>query len=298
VVLAVESTLSCLTKDFVFMSPRDSPPENDGVPLLDLEFWPNLDIGNDLLHVDWLDGEVARPKASVQDGRFELQGSATGKNDRGQSEIASPSGPASLDRTLMNPDAMDHIVLDEIALDFPPVDVGEERNPMILQDDCELKDSSKIPSNKDTRRLRWTPELHALFVEAVHFLNGPSKATPKGIMKYMKVDGLTIFHIKSHLQKYRQSCHVPKPEIQIDQSRKLQKTSVSSVASMDSGGARDNADNVDHVSRIEQALQVQMQMQKRLQEQLEEQRKLQLSMQAHERHIKELKEMLESSKKD
>ncbi|PIN17438.1 hypothetical protein CDL12_09897 [Handroanthus impetiginosus] len=52
-------------------------------------------------------------------------------------------------------------------------------------------------------RLRWTPQLHHHFVQAVHNLGGKNKATPKKIMQMMDVKGLKISHIKSHLQMYR-----------------------------------------------------------------------------------------------
>ncbi|XP_010316586.1 uncharacterized protein [Solanum lycopersicum] len=56
-------------------------------------------------------------------------------------------------------------------------------------------------------RLRWIDDLHRRFVYAVDHLGGVNRATPKMVLQIMDVKGLTVSHIKSHLQMYRSLKH-------------------------------------------------------------------------------------------
>ncbi|KVH96749.1 Homeodomain-like protein [Cynara cardunculus var. scolymus] len=69
--------------------------------------------------------------------------------------------------------------------------------------------SSKNSSNKSINqthdhpkvpRLRWSTELHRCFENAVERLGGAERATPKMVLQMMNVKGVSISHIKSHLQ--------------------------------------------------------------------------------------------------
>lgn len=128
------------------------------------------------------------------------------------------------------------------------------------------------------QRLRWTPDLHDRFVNAVTQLGGADRATPKGVLRMMSIPWLTIYQVKSHLQKFRLARYIP--------------------GSMDDGqntGRKDTAgilSNLDARSGIQitDALKMQMEVQTRLHEQLEVQRQLQQRIEAQGKYFQKILE--------
>ncbi|KAG9448842.1 hypothetical protein H6P81_008807 [Aristolochia fimbriata] len=134
-----------------------------------------------------------------------------------------------------------------------------------------------VNANLSSRqRLRWTNELHERFVDAVAQLGGPDRATPKGVLRVMGVQGLTIYHVKSHLQKYRLAKYIP--------------DSAADGANTDKQESGDLFSSLDGTSgmQITEALKLQMEVQKRLHEQLEVQRQLQLRIEAQGKYLKKI----------
>ncbi|URE14129.1 G-type lectin S-receptor-like serine threonine-protein kinase [Musa troglodytarum] len=132
--------------------------------------------------------------------------------------------------------------------------------------------SATAISNKT--RIRWTQDLHERFVECVNRLGGAEKATPKGILKLMNSAGLTIYHVKSHLQKYRIAKHIPEST----EGKFERRAAAVSVTELDPKIGM----------QITEALRLQLDVQMRLHEQLEIQKNLQLRIEAQSRKLQQM----------
>ncbi|KAJ4720871.1 Protein PHR1-LIKE 1 [Melia azedarach] len=142
---------------------------------------------------------------------------------------------------------------------------------------------STVPLTKP--RMRWTPELHEAFVEAVNKLGGSERATPKGVLKLMNVESLTIYHVKSHLQKYRTARHRPESS---EGSTEKKSNPTEDMKSLD----------LKTTMSITEALRLQMEVQKRLHEQLEIQRNLQLQIEEQGRYLQKMFEQQRQMEND
>ncbi|XP_031500847.1 myb family transcription factor PHL8-like [Nymphaea colorata] len=161
------------------------------------------------------------------------------------------------------------------------------------QEQQQSQESSSLILSTDPRpRLRWTVDLHQRFVDAVNQLGGPDKATPKSVMKIMRVDGLTLYHLKSHLQKYR----LGKPS-QKDGGGPVggdvfrgEATAVVDSSACTLAAESQPTSFMAETLQISEALRLQMEVQKRLHEQLEVQKHLQLRIEAQGKYLQSILE--------
>ncbi|MED6186256.1 hypothetical protein PIB30_065069 [Stylosanthes scabra] len=147
-------------------------------------------------------------------------------------------------------------------------------------------ESGLVLSTDAKPRLKWTPDLHARFIEAVHQLGGADKATPKTVMKLMGIPGLTLYHLKSHLQKYRLSKNLHGQSNNNVVTHKISASSATTTGERPSesndthnpmnnntfntvGLSSPQSSNNNKDLHISEALQMQIEVQRRLNEQLE-----------------------------
>ncbi|KAE8679296.1 Myb family transcription factor APL [Hibiscus syriacus] len=164
---------------------------------------------------------------------------------------------------------------------------------LLLQGGNGTGDSGLVLSTDAKPRLKWTPDLHERFIEAVNQLGGADKATPKTVLKLMGIPGLTLYHLKSHLQKYRLSKN---PHGQVNSgSNRIGAVAMAAVDKMsEANGIQMNNLTVGPQTnkglQIGKALQMQIEVQRQLHEQLEVQRHLQLRIEAQGKYLQSVLE--------
>ncbi|KAF0904886.1 hypothetical protein E2562_038611 [Oryza meyeriana var. granulata] len=150
---------------------------------------------------------------------------------------------------------------------------------------CVQGDSGLVLTTDPKPRLRWTVELHDRFVDAVTQLGGPDKATPKTIMRVMGVKGLTLYHLKSHLQKFRLGKqHKDFNDHSVKDAMDMQRNAASS-----SSGIMGRSMN-DRSVHVNEALRMKMEVQRRFHEQLEVQKHLQIRVEAQGKYMQSILE--------
>ncbi|KAI3732674.1 hypothetical protein L1987_63881 [Smallanthus sonchifolius] len=223
-------------------------PENNPIQSSNLQSMPSEDVGKPSDWQDWADQLITDDDDGVSPNWNEILVDTTVVDQHPKMEYnVGKSSKTSLSLQLNT---------------LVPASPGE---PCTMMTSCGSGSQSKP-------RMRWTPELHETFMEAVNKLGGSERATPKGVLKLMKVEGLTIYHVKSHLQKYRTAKYKPESS-----SRPSEKVPIP----MQDLSALDFKTG----SEITEALRLQVEVQKRLHEQLEIQKNLQMRIEEQGRYL-------------
>ncbi|GAB4840022.1 hypothetical protein Ancab_020731 [Ancistrocladus abbreviatus] len=141
---------------------------------------------------------------------------------------------------------------------------------MGLQNTMQNHGMSVVLSTDAKPRLKWTPELHQRFIDAVNQLGGADKATPKGLMR------------KYRLGKNQQAETYDESEQHDDResptSLNLYDGRISEVVNNQMNESLQKA----------QALQMQMEVERELREQIEVQKHLQLRIEAQGKYLQKV----------
>ncbi|KAF7809113.1 myb family transcription factor PHL8-like [Senna tora] len=138
-------------------------------------------------------------------------------------------------------------------------------------------------------RLKWTPQLHQQFLDAVNQLGGADKATPKSLMRVMGIPGLTlIFPFCLWLQKFRLG---KSQKLEAFSDKKLQEDYSEILISDNCHWESKTRVGAQHQNQIieslhiAQSLQMQMEAHTKLHEQIEVQRHLQIRIEAQGNYL-------------
>lgn len=145
---------------------------------------------------------------------------------------------------------------------------------------------SLVLSTDAKPRLKWTPELHQRFVDAISQLGGADKATPKTLMRVMGIPGLTLYHLKSHLQKYRLGKSQQLEAYSDNKEEAFPEADNYTEKQREEGEIKHATQNqINESLEIAKAIQLQMEVQRKLHEQIEVQRHLQLRIEAQGKYL-------------
>ncbi|KAF8107220.1 hypothetical protein N665_0124s0018 [Sinapis alba] len=201
-------------------------------------------------------------KSEWQNWADQLMSVDNGSEPNWSELLGDPSTPHNPNSQILTPPRQEEII------------ANQQHQVASLEEQLSGRNSSASAATSK-QRMRWTPELHEAFVEAVNQLGGSERATPKAVLKLLKNPGLTIYHVKSHLQKYRTARYKPETSEATGDPQEKKITSIEDIKSLDMKTSVE----------ITQALRLQMEVQKRLHEQLEIQRSLQLQIEKQGRYL-------------
>ncbi|KZV46794.1 transcription factor [Dorcoceras hygrometricum] len=142
--------------------------------------------------------------------------------------------------------------------------------PLSVQVAKVTEDSGLVLSDDAYKpRLKWTPDLHERFIQAVNQLGGAEKATPKSVLKVIGIQGLTKYRLGKNLHgQVNGGSNKAATGQKISETNRMQMTD-HYMATLPT--------NSTHLGGV---MQLQVEVQRRLSVQLEVQRQLQLCIEA------------------